>query len=166
MPEQITAEVNGTPAALDAGPDVSLLTALREQLGLTGAKIGCAEGACGACTVLLDGRAARACVTPAAAAAGRAVQTIEGLAAGRSGDPGSLHPLQRAFLHEGAFQCGYCTPGMLMSAAALLAHQPSPDAAEVVAALDGNICRCGMYARIVRAVLRAAAELRGEEVAE
>lgn len=144
--DAITLRVNGAEREVLAGPATSLLSALREQLALTGAKIGCAEGACGACTVLVGGRAVRACVTPASAALGAEVLTIEGLAGER------LHPLQQAFIDAGAFQCGYCTPGMIMSALALLMQQPDPDEAAVAAALQGNICRCGMYARIVAAV--------------
>jgi aerobic-type carbon monoxide dehydrogenase small subunit (CoxS/CutS family) len=158
MRQPLTTTVNGVERELDAPPDESLLAALRERLDLTGAKISCAEGACGACTVLLDGRAVRSCVTPIAEAAGRAILTIEGLAT-----PASLHPLQQAFIDAGAFQCGYCTPGMIMAATALLAQNPAPTEGEVVAALQGNICRCGMYARIVRAVLRAAPALHGPQ---
>jgi aerobic-type carbon monoxide dehydrogenase small subunit (CoxS/CutS family) len=154
----LTLMVNGMDVALEAAPDASLLSVLREQLGLTGAKICCAEGACGACTVLVDGVVVRACVTPATAAAERVVHTIEGLAAG-----GALHPLQSAFLETGAFQCGYCTPGMIMAAVGLLRHNPNPDRAAIIDALNGNICRCGIYHRIVRAVEQAATELRADE---
>jgi aerobic-type carbon monoxide dehydrogenase small subunit (CoxS/CutS family) len=158
MTEALTLAVNGRSVTIDATHGPSLLSVLREQLGLTGAKIGCAEGTCGACTVLVGGEVVRACVTPATAAAGREVLTIEGLAA-----DGILHPLQRAFLEAGAFQCGYCTPGMIMAAAGLLRHDSSPDRAAIVSAMNGNICRCGMYARIVRAIELAAAELRTGE---
>jgi isoquinoline 1-oxidoreductase len=141
------------PAEL--GEDRSLLSVLREDLRLTGAKPACGEGACGACTVLLDGVPVRACVTPAVAAAGRQVTTIEGL-----GTSGVLGPVQQAFLEEGAVQCGYCIPGMVLAAVALLASNPDPDPSEIRAALAGNVCRCGSYTRIVRAVVRAAASIR------
>jgi aerobic-type carbon monoxide dehydrogenase small subunit (CoxS/CutS family) len=157
MSDSVTLTVNGAALAVSAAPEVSLLSALREQLGLTGAKIGCAEGACGACTVLVDGEPVRSCVTPAASVADKRVLTIEGLAAG-----GRLHPLQRAFLDTAAFQCGYCTPGMIMSGVGLLAQHPDPDEDTIVRSMQGNICRCGMYARIVCAIRQAAAELRSE----
>jgi aerobic-type carbon monoxide dehydrogenase small subunit (CoxS/CutS family) len=131
-----------------------LLAVLREQLDLTGSKYGCAEGECGACTVLVDGKATRSCITPARAALGREVLTIEGLDQGEQ--DGELHPLQQAFLDQEAFQCGYCTPGMIMSALALLNACPNPTDEDIVAAMQGNICRCGTYRRIVRAVRQAA----------
>ena len=140
------------------GPDRSLLSVLREDLHLTGAKPACGEGACGACTVLLDGVPTRACMTPAAAAAGREVTTIEGLAGS-----GVLDPVQRAFLEEGAVQCGYCIPGMVLAAVALLRSNPDPDPSEIRAALAGNVCRCGAYTRIERAVVRAAGSIRNHE---
>jgi nicotinate dehydrogenase subunit B len=139
----------------ELGADRSLLSVLREDLHLTGAKPACGEGACGACTVLLDGVPVRACITPADAAAGREVTTIEGLA-----ESGMLDPVQRAFLEEGAVQCGYCIPGMVLAAVALLASNPEPDPFEIRAALAGNVCRCGGYTRIERAVVRAAASIR------
>ncbi|HZC75597.1 MAG TPA: molybdopterin cofactor-binding domain-containing protein [Gaiellaceae bacterium] len=142
--------VNGLPQQLAGHADGSLLDFLREGLGLRGAKPGCGEGACGACTVLVNGRPLRACVTPATAAAGAAVTTIEGLAR-----DGRLHPVQEAFLAEAAFQCGYCTGGMILAAAALLERRPESSEAEIAAALEGNICRCCAYPRIVRAVRRA-----------
>jgi CO/xanthine dehydrogenase Mo-binding subunit/aerobic-type carbon monoxide dehydrogenase small subunit (CoxS/CutS family) len=154
MLSRVEAIVNGRAVALP-GADESLLRFLRESLGLKGAKPGCGEGACGACTVLVEGRPVRACVTPARAVAGASVLTAEGLAA-----DGLLHPVQEAFVEVGAFQCGYCTPGMVLSAVALLRHRPSPSAAEISAALEGNLCRCCAYPRIVRAVRRAA-ELTG-----
>ena len=161
MTEQIKLEVNGVAAAAEIGGDPSLLTVLREQLGLTGAKIGCAEGQCGACTVLVDDHPVRACVTPARAAVGRQVRTIEGLE-----QAGQLHPLQQAFLDQAAFQCGYCTPGMIMSGVALLQGAAEPSVDEIVAALQGNICRCGTYPRIIAAIQQAAAELREARGAE
>jgi len=143
--------VNGIDLEVPLDPDRNLLYVLREELGLTGTKYGCGEGECGACKVLIDGVAVRACQTPIGEAMGRAVTTIEGLA---SGD--RLHPVQQAFLDVGAFQCGFCTPGMIIATAALLTRTPHPSDAEVRAALDGNLCRCGGYLRILEAVQRAA----------
>ena len=143
--------VNGAQRPVAPGPDRSLLFFLRDELGLTGAKPGCGEGACGACTVLLDGDPVQACQVHLSEVAGRPVRTVEGLAT-----DGTLHPVQRAFLEVGAFQCGYCTAGMLMSTVALLEHEPDPDDAQVRAALHPNACRCCTYPRILRAVHRAA----------
>ena len=154
MDREVT--VNGGARALDCAPDTSLLSFLREGLDLRGAKPGCGEGACGACTVLLDGKPVRSCVVAAEAALGSSITTIEGLAA-----HGRLHPVQQAFLDESAFQCGYCTPGMILSAVSLLEGSDAPSPAEIGAGLDGNVCRCGAHSAIVRAVLRAA---RGEPV--
>jgi CO/xanthine dehydrogenase Mo-binding subunit/aerobic-type carbon monoxide dehydrogenase small subunit (CoxS/CutS family) len=148
--------VNGVVHDAAVATDRTLLSVLRDQLGLTAAKPGCGEGVCGACTVLVDGKPERSCIVTAAEIGERPVTTLEGLA-----PPGKLHPLQQAFLELAAFQCGYCTPGMIMSAAALLDTDPDPDDAAIVAALDGNVCRCCAYPRIVRAVRRAA-ELRDE----
>ena len=148
---RIELEVNGRRRAVDVDPGRSLLGVLREELALDGPKYGCGEGQCGACTVLLDGRAVRSCITPVAQAAGSPVTTVEGLERG-----GRLHPLQQAFIDEGALQCGFCTPGMIMSGVALLAQSPSPTVDEIVRAMDGNICRCGTYPRIVAAIQRAA----------
>jgi aerobic-type carbon monoxide dehydrogenase small subunit (CoxS/CutS family) len=145
-------EVNGERHELDVADDRRLLDVLREDLLLTGTKEGCGEGACGACAVLLDGRPVNSCLVLVAAAEGRPVTTIEGLS-----DDGPT-PLQRAFVEEDALQCGYCTPGQLISATALLAAVPSPTRDDVRAAMAGNICRCGTYSKIERAVLRAAAE--------
>lgn len=155
MADEAVVTVNGAAHPISLARERSLLFFLREELGLTGAKYGCGEGACGACTVLLDGQAVRACQVPVREAAGRQVTTIEGLA-----PPGGLHPVQQAFLDVGAMQCGYCTPGMILGAAALLEANPTPDRRAIVAALDGNVCRCCTYPRIVRAVERAA-ELLG-----
>ncbi|HEY1263364.1 MAG TPA: (2Fe-2S)-binding protein [Terriglobales bacterium] len=143
--------VNGQSCKVQAGPQTSLLTVLREHLNLTGSKYGCGEGQCGACTVLIDGKAQRSCITRARNVAGRQITTIEGLA-----PHGELHPVQQAFLDEEAMQCAYCTSGMIMSAVALLKQSPSPGHSEIVDAMDGNICRCGAYSRILRAVERAA----------
>jgi aerobic-type carbon monoxide dehydrogenase small subunit (CoxS/CutS family) len=140
----LTLLVNGSEHKVETAPSEPLLYVLRNQLGLTGTKYGCGEGQCGACTVLLDGRPVRSCRTPAQSAAGKRVQTIE--------------PLQRAFLEEEAFQCGYCTPGMIMSGVALLQAKPRPSDEDVLQHMNGNICRCGTYQRIVAAIQRAAGE--------
>jgi aerobic-type carbon monoxide dehydrogenase small subunit (CoxS/CutS family) len=148
--------VNGARRRLDADEDRPLLSVLRDDLELTGSKYGCGEGRCGACTVLLDGRPTRSCVTRVGAVAGRQVRTVEGLA-----DGDRLHPLQEAFLRADAFQCGYCTPGMLMSALALLAQHPRPSRQDILDYLEGNVCRCGTYPRIVAAIQEAARVLQG-----
>jgi len=134
-----------------AGPDRSLLSVLRDELDLTGAKYGCGEGQCGACTVLLDGSPVRSCITRVSEAAGKRITTIEGLER-----EGRLHPLQEAFLETGAMQCGYCTPGMIMSGVSLLGKNAAPTEAEIIHGMQGNICRCGTYPRIVAAVRLAA----------
>ena len=144
--------VNGTRRRLDADPQRSLLTVLREDLDLTGAKYGCGEGQCGACTVLIEGQATRSCLTKLGALAGKSVTTIEGLETG-----GQLHPLQEAVLDAGAMQCGYCTAGMIVAGASLLRRNPDPEEPEIRKALEGNVCRCGTYTRIVAAVRAAAA---------
>ena len=156
MADKTALEVNGRPVRVDSPPERSLLRVLREELDLTGAKYGCGEGQCGACTVLVDGVARRSCVTPVGTVAGKRITTIEGLEAN-----GRLHPLQQAFIDAGAMQCGYCTPGMVLSGVALLQKNRNPTEPEVRAALDGNICRCGTYPRIVTAVRQAAQALRG-----
>ncbi|HEU0105655.1 MAG TPA: (2Fe-2S)-binding protein [Vicinamibacteria bacterium] len=143
--------VNGTRRRLEADPQRSLLTVLREDLELTGAKYGCGEGQCGACTVLIEGQATRSCLTKLGALAGKSVTTIEGLETS-----GQLHPLQQAFLDAGAMQCGYCTAGMIVAGASLLRRNPDPEEPEIRKALEGNVCRCGTYARIVAAVRAAA----------
>jgi aerobic-type carbon monoxide dehydrogenase small subunit (CoxS/CutS family) len=148
--------VNGAARAIDAEGDRSLLGVLRDDLGLTGPKYGCGEGQCGACTVLLDGARVRSCVTRLDVAAGKKVQTIEGLA-----DGDKLHPVQEAFLEAGAFQCGYCTPGMVLSAVALLNRQAEPSRDDIVRFMDKNVCRCGTYVRIVAAVQEAAKRMKG-----
>jgi isoquinoline 1-oxidoreductase subunit alpha len=148
---RIELDVNGHRHNLDVEPSRTLLSALRNELALTGTKYGCGEGQCGACTVLLGQHAVRACQTPVSAAAGHPITTIEGLER-----EGRLHPVQQAFLDEGAMQCGYCTPGMIMAAVSLLRAHASPNEAEIVSGMQGNICRCGTYPRIVAAVQRAA----------
>ena len=147
--------VNDRPVHLDTAPDRRLLDILREDLHLTGTKEGCAEGECGACTVLLDGEAVHSCLTLAVQLEGRHVVTIEGLS-----ETGELDILQKAFVEEIAIQCGFCTTGMIMSAKALLLKNPTPTEEEIRVALSGNICRCSGYVQIVRAVDRAARELR------
>lgn len=142
--------VNGQEHAVAATPETPLLTVLRNELGLVAAKYGCGLGRCGACTVHLDGEAALACVVPVGEVGGREVVTLEGL-----GGPEALHPLQEAFLAEQAAQCGYCTPGIVMAAAALLARNPAPSDAEIREALAGTLCRCGAHVRILRAIHRA-----------
>ena len=144
--------VNGKPRAVETEPERPLLEVLREDLGLTGTKYGCGEGQCGSCTVLLDGKPALSCLTPVRSAEGRKIVTIEALAAN-----GKLHPVQQAFLDEGAMQCGYCTAGMVLRTVALLESTPRPSDAQIVDALNGNICRCNGYVRILAAVRRAAA---------
>ncbi len=144
-------DINGRPYTVDVDPQTSLLTVLREHLDLTGSKYGCGEGACGACTVLIDGRAQRSCITRVGTVAGKQLTTIEGLAAGEQ-----LHPVQQAFLDAGAMQCGYCTSGMMMSAVALLKKTPQPDESDIVNFMNGNVCRCGTYPRIVSAIQKAA----------
>jgi nicotinate dehydrogenase subunit A len=146
--------LNGRPTTVDADPDRSLLEILRGPLGLTGPHFGCGANACGACNVLVDGRVQAACDLPLWSVEDKDVLTVEGL-----GTPERPHPLQAAFIAEQALQCGYCVPGILVSAAALLAINPHPTAEEVRAALDGNLCRCGSHNRMVRAVLRAANEM-------
>jgi aerobic-type carbon monoxide dehydrogenase small subunit (CoxS/CutS family) len=143
--------VNSKAYKVDADPQTSLLTVLREHLDLTGSKYGCGEGQCGACTVLIDGKAQRSCVTRVGSVVNKQVTTIEGLA-----DGDKLHPVQQAFLETAALQCGYCTSGMIMSTVALLKRNPSPKVSEIIDFMDGNVCRCGTYPRIVTAIQRAA----------
>ncbi|MCL4213318.1 MAG: (2Fe-2S)-binding protein [Gemmatimonadales bacterium] len=149
--------VNGRTVGVSAAGNVTLLDFLRETLALTGTKRACDRGECGACTVLLDGKPVYSCLTLVNACAGQSVETIESLGTGEA-----PHALQRAFAAEDAAQCGFCTPGQLMAAAALLAENPAPSDADVVHALSGNLCRCGTYPKIVRAVRRAAETLRVE----
>ena len=145
-----TLTINGTAHEIDVEPETPLLWVLRDTVGLTGTKFGCGIAQCGACTVHLDGQAVRSCSTPASAAVGREVTTIEGLS------PNSSHPLQRAWVENTVPQCGYCQSGQIMAAAALLARNPNPSDAEIDAAMAGNLCRCGTYSRIRQAIHRAA----------
>jgi aerobic-type carbon monoxide dehydrogenase small subunit (CoxS/CutS family) len=154
---QVTLEVNGEMHALELAPTRRLADVLRDDLGLTGTKIGCAEGACGACAVLLDGRPVTSCLLLAVTVEGRAVRTIEGIS--RDGDTA----LQEAFVAEDALQCGYCTPGQVVSATALLERAPQPTRREIHAAMAGNLCRCGAYPKIERAILRASGQAAGPE---
>jgi aerobic-type carbon monoxide dehydrogenase small subunit (CoxS/CutS family) len=148
--------VNGSRKAIDADEDRSLLSVLRDDLGLTGCKYGCGEGRCGACTVLIDGQGVRSCVTRVGAVAAKPVRTVEGLAEGDK-----LHPVQEAFLEVCSMQCGYCTPGMIMSAVSLLSERPEPVRDDIINGMNGNVCRCGTYQRIVAAVERAAKAMKG-----
>jgi aerobic-type carbon monoxide dehydrogenase small subunit (CoxS/CutS family) len=148
---RITLRVNGAARDVEVAPADTLLSALRDGLDLTGAKYGCGEGQCGACTVLVEGQPVKSCQPKAAALQGRAITTIEGLE-----QNGRLHPLQDAFLKHEALQCGYCTPGMIMAGVALLASNGRPTADAIVKAMDKNICRCGAYPRIVAAIKDAA----------
>jgi nicotinate dehydrogenase subunit A len=156
MPK-IRFRLNGVETDIDADPDSSLLTILREQLGMTGSHFGCGAGECGACNVIIGDRAVSACDTPLWSVTDKDVTTVEGL-----GDAQKPHPLQRAFIAEQALQCGYCVSGILVSAAALLMRNPNPSDADVRTALDRNLCRCGSHNRMVRAVLRAAAEMQAQ----
>lgn len=154
---EITLEVNGTTVHGRVEPRKTLADLLRDDLRLTGTHLGCEHGVCGACTVLLDGRSTRACLVLAVQADGHTVQTVEGLAA----PDGTLHPLQEAFSEHHGLQCGFCTPGFLMSAAELLSEDPEPDEREIREALSGNLCRCTGYHNIVKAVAAAAERMRG-----
>jgi carbon-monoxide dehydrogenase small subunit len=153
---KIRLTVNHRPVEAEVETETRLLDLLRESLHLTGTKEGCGEGECGACTVLLDGRPVNSCLLLAAQADGLEVLTVEGLAEGSA-----LHPIQRAFVEKGAVQCGFCTPGFIMSTYALLQNTPSPNDEEILTALEGNLCRCTGYSKIVEAVRYAAALMRG-----
>jgi aerobic-type carbon monoxide dehydrogenase small subunit (CoxS/CutS family) len=146
-------DVNGTRRRLDADPDRTLLSVLRDDLDLTGAKFGCGEGQCAACTVLIDGVPTRSCLTKVGSLEGKKIVTIEGLA-----PEGKLHPLQEAFLDADAMQCGWCTPGMILGAVGLLRKTPRPSEAEIISGMNGHICRCGTYPRVVAAIQAAAAK--------
>jgi aerobic-type carbon monoxide dehydrogenase small subunit (CoxS/CutS family) len=153
--------VNGRAYEVEGEPGDSLLSVLRYELDLTGSKFGCGEGHCGACTVFVDNQAARSCVTTLNAARGKSITTIEGLAAGER-----LHPVQEAFLEVEAFQCGYCTPGMVMATVSLLRANPDPSEADIAKVLDRNVCRCGTYPRIVQAIRLAARRMQSSPSAE
>ena len=155
MDVTVTFTVNGEKRTVTTDRGRPLLEVLREDLDLTGTKYGCGEGLCGACSVLMGGKRVLSCITPVAEAAGKAVTTIEGLDKGEA-----LHPVQQAFLAEGAMQCGYCTPGMILTAVALLEENPNPSDEEIAATMDGNICRCNGYPKILKAVRRAAENIR------
>jgi aerobic-type carbon monoxide dehydrogenase small subunit (CoxS/CutS family) len=143
--------INGTVKRVDADASRSLLSVLRDNLDLTGTKFGCGEGQCAACTVLIEGQPAKSCLTKIGSVAGKRIVTIEGLAA-----PGKLHPVQQAFLEADAMQCGWCTPGMILGAVGLLQRFPNPTDAEIVSGMDGHICRCGTYPRVIAAIHAAA----------
>jgi aerobic-type carbon monoxide dehydrogenase small subunit (CoxS/CutS family) len=153
----VTFTLNGEQVALQIDPETPLLWALREQLKSTGTKFGCGKGLCGACTVHINGNAMRSCITPVSSVSGMAITTIEGLS------ESSSHPLQQAWIAENVPQCGYCQPGQIMSAAALLLKNPNPDDDEINRAMSGNLCRCGTYPRIRRAIHRAAKEATSSE---
>jgi aerobic-type carbon monoxide dehydrogenase small subunit (CoxS/CutS family) len=156
MPKVTELRVNGKTLGVDADSERSLLSVLRDDLDLTGAKYGCGEGQCGACTVLMDGTPTHSCLTRLGTVGQKKITTIEGLE-----QNGHLHPLQEAFLEIGAMQCAYCTSGMIMSAVALLKRIPNPSREDIVHSMEGNICRCGTYPRIIEAIQRAAAMLGG-----
>ena len=148
-------QVNGTVARVDVDAETSLLSVLRDHLDLTGAKYGCGEGQCGACTVLIDGLPRRSCITQVGVVGNKPITTIEGLAPG-----GGLHPLQQAFLDADALQCGYCTSGMILTAAALLKTNPDPSEQQIAHFMEGNVCRCGTYLRIIAAICQAAKAMK------
>ena len=150
--------VNGARRRVEVDAEQSLLSVLRDELDLTGAKYGCGEGQCGACTVLIDGRPTRSCITRAAAASGTALTTIEGLQ-----KEGGLHPVQQAFLDADALQCGYCTPGMILEGVALLRRRPDPSEAEIAQAMEGHVCRCCTYPRSLHALHEAARTMKGKQ---
>lgn len=151
MKRKLEMDVNGKRIVLEVEASAMLVDVLRDQLGLTGTKVGCREGECGACTVLVDGMAVNSCLVPALKVRGRRVETIEGLAS-----EGQLHPVQEAFVERGAVQCGYCTPGMIMAAKALLDKNPHPNREETKSGLSGNLCRCTGYSKIIEAVEQVA----------
>jgi aerobic-type carbon monoxide dehydrogenase small subunit (CoxS/CutS family) len=156
MDKTIRFKLNGKEVRVESPPERMLLWVLRTDLGHTGTKYGCGEGFCGACTVLIDGKSIFSCQYPLSKVEGKSVLTIEGLARG-----GRLHPLQQAFADHGALQCGYCTPGMILQAYGLLLRKPNPTEAEIADALEGNLCRCGTYNRIIAAVQAAAKSMKG-----
>jgi aerobic-type carbon monoxide dehydrogenase small subunit (CoxS/CutS family) len=158
MIETIRFTLNGAPVEISVDSERKLLWVLRTDLGLTGAKFGCGEGLCGACTVLVNGKALRSCQIEVGAISGSEIKTIEGLA-----PDGPLHPIQEAFIRNDALQCGFCTPGMILKAHSLLAANPNLTREQIVSGMDDNLCRCGAHVRIVQAVQEAAAELKGEK---
>lgn len=156
MTETISFNLNGKPVSVAVDGERSLLWVLRTDLGLTGTKYGCGKAVCGACTVLVDDRPVRSCVFPIRGADGTEVLTIEGLSRN-----GRLHPLQKAFMDHDAFQCGFCTPGMILHAYSLLLENPEPNRAEILEGMEDNLCRCGAHTRIVKAIQSAAKEMKG-----
>jgi nicotinate dehydrogenase subunit A len=160
MAKVTSLHVNGKKMPIDAEASANLLSVLRDDLNLTGSKYGCGEGQCGACTVLVDGVVMRSCVTQVGRAAGKEITTIEGLE-----KDGKLHPLQEAFIKTDAMQCAYCTSGMIMAASALLAKKPKPSRDEIIEGMNSNVCRCGVYQRIIEAIQIASGQARAKEVA-
>jgi len=156
MIETIHFEVNLKPVKISTDPDNLLMWVLRNELGLTGTKFGCGVGACGSCTVLLDNEPVRSCIVPVGEVAGKKVLTIEGLAKN-----GTLHPIQKAFMTNDALQCGYCTPGMIMNAYGLLLKNPEPSRSEIIDGMEDNLCRCGTYGRVIKAIQQAGKEMKG-----
>ncbi|MCX6303157.1 MAG: (2Fe-2S)-binding protein [Bacteroidia bacterium] len=156
MEETIRFKLNGKKTELTTDPDQTLLWVLRNQLGFTGTKFGCGIGFCGACTVLINNEPVRSCMMPVSGAAGKSIVTIEGLAKN-----GNLHPLQKAFIEHDALQCGYCTPGMIITAAGLLKKNPSPTRQQIIDGMEDNLCRCGAHNRIIEAIQTAAKEMKG-----
>jgi carbon-monoxide dehydrogenase small subunit len=156
MTDIIKFELNGKPAEILPDGEKTLLTVLRTRFGLTGTKFGCRIGFCGSCTVIVDGEPVRSCITPIEDVAGKKVITIEGLSKN-----GTLHPLQNAFIKHDALQCGYCTPGMILNAYGLLIKNPEPTRQEIIEHMEGNLCRCGSYGRIIEAIQTAASEMKG-----
>ena len=156
MKEVIQFKLNGKPVRLNTENDRMLLWAIRSELGLTGAKYGCGEGFCGACTVVVDGEAVRSCQFPVKNAKGKDIMTIEGLASN-----GNLHPLQKAFMEHDALQCGFCTPGMILQAYSLLLKNPRPNREEIIQGMEDNLCRCGSHTRIIPAIETAAKKMKG-----
>lgn len=152
---RVKLNVNGKEYEVEVKPHWTLLQVIRDQLGLTGTKYGCGTGECGSCTVIIDGKPMTSCLVLAASAEGRKIVTIEGIS---NGD--RLHPLQEAFIEEGAIQCGYCTPGMILTAKAFLERNPNPTEEDVRRAIDGNLCRCTGYVKIIKAILKASKKLR------
>jgi aerobic-type carbon monoxide dehydrogenase small subunit (CoxS/CutS family) len=159
MKENIQFILNGKETNITVDGERILLSVLRKEFGLTGTKYGCGEGYCGACTVLIDDKAVRSCQTSIEEVNGKEVVTIEGLASGKD-----LHPLQKAFIKHDAMQCGFCTPGMLLTAYSLLRGNPMPSESEIIYAMDDNLCRCGSYKRIIEAIQTAAREMSGGEI--